>query len=417
MRVIQLIETLAAGDGMGNHAIQTHKALKEAGYEIVTYSVNLRLPVSDDFQQYTDELDVMPEDIIIYQFGIYGQIADKIQSFPCRKILVYHNITPSNFFVGYDISSFLLTKKAEEKIALWGKQDFFDSILSVSRFNAECLIDVGFPSYKITVMGGCLMPMLDEGNSLNPKNKKRNDGYTNILFVGRIAPNKKQTDIIEAFAYYQKHFNPLSRLILIGGGLESKYGETVLKYAEDLHCSNIVFKGFASDTDLKEQYRNADVFLCMSEHEGFCIPLVEAMKNGVPVIAFSAGAVPDTLGDAGVLLQEKNAALAAMWINKIATDEKMKEKLIQAGYERLKAFDQKQAREQFINYFKEFIDEKVLKYKTIRDDGVIAEIEPEIKNDGRLYDYLTEKFQCLGKSMPIDRNTYVDMLNGRSAGR
>lgn len=416
MKIIQMIETLTTGDGMGNHTLRTHEILKEAGYDVITYSLNSAIPFSDDFRIYTDDIKISHEDIILLQFGIFGPLAKKIQSFPCRKILVYHNVTPPHFFAGYDMRSYKLTKEAEKIVDIWGRQDFFDEVLTFTRYNKECLLNAGFSDNRITVFDGYLMPYLvDHSCSFLKEKHDINDRVTNVLFTGRITPNKRQTDVLEAFAYYQKHFNPSSRLIIAGSGLDTKYGKEVKQYAEGLHCKNICFTGFIKDEELQAYYNEADIFLCMSEHEGFCIPLVEAMKNNIPIIAYSAGAIPDTLGNAGVLLKEKNPVLTAMWMNEITVNKKIREELINSGQKRMRDFDQELAKKNMLLFIQHFIEKKVMNYKVQKEDGKIYEVPLEKQFNAKLYDYLSEKFQELNMSMPIDRKTYVDTMNGEGS--
>jgi glycosyltransferase involved in cell wall biosynthesis len=164
--------------------------------------------------------------------------------------------------------------------------------------------------------------------------ERMNDGRHNILFVGRISPNKKQEDVIRAFCCYRKEYDPESRLILIGSaGSMENYLEALKDYVRQLGLEeSVVFPGHIRFAEILAYYRTADVFLCMSEHEGFCVPLVEAMYFGVPIAAYAAAAVPDTLGNGGLLLDSKEPAYAAAAMDRIIRDEGLRA-LIRKGQE------------------------------------------------------------------------------------
>src|SRR5690606_3919553 len=148
------------------------------------------------------------------------------------------------------------------------------------------------------------------------------DGYTNLLFVGRIAPNKKQDDIIKIFYYYKKFINPESRLILVGSyiGMERYYSE-LIKLVNDLDLQDVFFTGHIPFESILAYYQISHLFLCMSEHEGFCVPIVEAMLFDLPIIAYRSSAVPATLGNAGFVVSEKNYKAIAELIHIVLNDQ------------------------------------------------------------------------------------------------
>jgi len=144
------------------------------------------------------------------------------------------------------------------------------------------------------------------------------DGRTNILFVGRIIPNKKIDDLIRSFAFFQKYVKPQSRLLLVGDhrGFE-RYFDRLQELVRELRVDEVVFTGQVDDDELYAYYRLADVFLCLSEHEGFGVPLQEAMLFGVPVVAYDAGAVRETLRGGGLLLEDKSPELVAELLDRV----------------------------------------------------------------------------------------------------
>ena len=187
--------------------------------------------------------------------------------------------------------------------------------------------------------------------------RQYSDGRTNILFVGRIAPNKKQEDIIRAFDCYRKTYDETARLILVGsaGGTE-RYAERLAKYAEALGSGeNVIFPGHISFRQILAFYRTADAFLCMSEHEGFCVPLIEAMKFGVPVIARDMCAVPETLGGAGILLDDGQPEKAAAALRRVMKDDALRARLQAAAAERIAALSYENVGRRILEILRMFI--------------------------------------------------------------
>ena len=187
-----------------------------------------------------------------------------------------------------------------------------------------------------------VIPLEDYGREPDEEVLKqyRGDGVTNLLFVGRIAPNKKQENVIRAFRHYRKYYNPKSRLFLVGSstGMESYLGR-LKKYVKALGIEDgVVFPGQISFRAILAYYRLADVFVCMSEHEGFCVPVVEAMYFGKPIVALRAAAVPGTLGKAGLLLEDSDPAVAAAAIDRVVRDEKLRDALKTEREKQLKKF-------------------------------------------------------------------------------
>jgi glycosyltransferase involved in cell wall biosynthesis len=159
------------------------------------------------------------------------------------------------------------------------------------------------------------------------------------LFVGRVAPNKAQHDVVKAFAWYRRVFDAGASLTLVGGVSAGSYWSALERFVDGLGLSGVVrLAGSVSDAELEGLYRSADVFVCLSEHEGFCVPLLEAMAHGVPVVAFGAAAVPETLGDAGLVLASKRPGLVAEAVGRVMRDEGLRARLVGAGRRRLEHF-------------------------------------------------------------------------------
>jgi glycosyltransferase involved in cell wall biosynthesis len=209
--------------------------------------------------------------------------------------------------------------------------------LADSAYNAEELKAWGYPPASVLPL------VLDfgklEGGVDRAMLRRFDDGRTNILFVGRCAPNKRIEDVITAFACYQKAVDSESRLILAGSyaGTE-RYQRLLLSMVRDLKLDQVVFTGSIPQAQLNACYRAARVFLCMSNHEGFCIPLVEALVNRVPVLAYASAAVPETLGGSGVLFAEKKFEAVAEMMGRLARDEALRCAVLSRQDQRLQAF-------------------------------------------------------------------------------
>jgi glycosyltransferase involved in cell wall biosynthesis len=210
-----------------------------------------------------------------------------------------------------------------------------------SEFNRQDLQALGFPRTAV-------LPVVPDFAHLDrPSNRfvadQFDDEWTNILFVGRVIANKKIEDLIRMFHAYHTLFNPRSRLLIVGVfSLFERYLASLNELAAELHLSNVHFTGHVSDEELVAFYEIADLFLCASEHEGFCVPLVEAFYKQVPVLAYAATAVPQTMDGAGVLYADKDPRHVAALMDAILSDPTLEEAIIQgqrAAVERLQAKD------------------------------------------------------------------------------
>ena len=304
-RVIQLVSTLNYGDAVGNEAIAFKKALQKNGIatEIYTNTIRKNIPAGTA-RFYRDMPPLKKDDIVIYHFAAECAISNDIKNFPCKVILRYHNVTPPEYFHGFDENAEKACRVGLEQVK--SIRPYIDFCLPVSKFNMQDLQNMGY-SCPMQVMP-ILINFDDYKQEPDPAViMKYSDGITNILFVGRIAPNKKIEDVISIFAYYKEHYDPDARLFLVGSYRETdKYYQFLCRHIKKLSVKDVIFPGHISFAEILGYYKVADLFLCMSEHEGFCVPLVEAMFFGVPIVAYDSSAIADTLGDAGVLVKNKD---------------------------------------------------------------------------------------------------------------
>ena len=356
MRIIQLLPTISFGDAVGNDTRAIRKILEEMGYVTQIYAENIdpRLPHGTAY--HVDEIpELESDDVIIYHASTGTELNYRLPSYCGRKVMIYHNITPPKFFAPYSSTAEQLT--ADGLAGIRYLADKMDYCIADSDFNKQDLLRMGY-TCPIDVCP-ILIPFsdYDAPPSKAVISRYQGDGVTNLLFVGRIAPNKKQEDVIAAFYYYHKYHNPKSRLFLVGswGGMEPYY-EQLCRYIRELGLEDaVIFPGHIKFDEILAYYSIADVFLCMSEHEGFCVPLVEAMYFKIPIVAYRCAAIPFTMGNQGLLLDSKEPAFAAAVIEKIVSDELLRNRVIKLQNGRLQDYDYMAVRKKFEEYLKTFL--------------------------------------------------------------
>lgn len=358
MRVIQVLPTMAYGDAVGNDTMALYYTLKDMGYETKIYAENIdkRLNGETGIEKISKLKKLRDEDVIIYHLSTGTALNYRIADYGGKLIMLFHNITPPEYLKKYN--------KRLERICEdgWnGTRYLSDKVsycLADSEYNKQDLIRLGYQC-KIDVL-----PILIRFSDYEKKpsnkiiKKYKDDGYTNILFTGRIVPNKKQEDVIAAFACYQKYYNEKSRLFIVGSdsGMEN-YSTQLKNYVDELQVQNVLFTGHIPFDEILAYYHLADMFLCMSEHEGFCVPLVEAMYFDVPIVAYDKAAIKDTLGGSGLLLTDKNPLEVAGAVNRLLIDADLKERVLRNQKIRLRDFSHELINGRFKEYLKLFIGE------------------------------------------------------------
>jgi len=355
MKIIQLLRNLSYGDAIGNDVLAIKAALTKMGYQNTIYAeyIDQRLP--KNIAYHTNRLlTIEPEDIVLYHLSTGTELNYTFAELPCRKIVRYHNITPPRFFHGYSSEaeeSCTAGLKAAEEIA-----DKVDYCLAVSEFNKQDLISMGYRQ-KIDVLP-ILIPFSDYDKIPDVSTINRySDGKVNFLFTGRVVPNKKHEDIIQLFYYYKRYVNSDSRLFLVGGYAETdRYYQKLSRYVKDLRLRDVIFPGHIKFSQILSYYRLADLYICMSEHEGFCVPLVEAMYFQKPILAYGAAAVPETLGGGGAIMKEKDPKLGALLAERILNDNELNKQILEKQKERLKCFSYDRTYSLLKKYFTEFVE-------------------------------------------------------------
>ncbi len=335
----QLVAGYSNGDAISNEARAWRKVFRAWGHSSDIYCEARRIlpELRNDTRDLADTATIRPDDIVILHLSIGSDANRVFQRLACRKAIIYHNITPPEFFRGYqeEIAGHL-RRGREEMAALAGVARVN---LADSRFNADELAAAGYENPRVLPL------LLDRSHWNGPADRRivdeLRDGFLNILFVGRCAPNKRIEDLLFALYFIQRYVRRDTRLIHVGSaaGLEG-YQAMIKSKARELKVDHFITPGSVPANALRAYYQAADVFLCLSEHEGFCIPLLEAMGHGVPVLAYAAGAVEETLGGAGGIIRQKDFALIGETVQRIATDAPLREAMIQGQRERLARYEQ-----------------------------------------------------------------------------
>lgn len=353
MRIIQLLPVLHYGDAVGNNSVALYYVLKKAGYETEIYAGEIDKRIPKGIAKPLNNLSIEESDIAILHLAIGTELNYEFAQYPCKKVLIYHNITPPEFFGDDDKDIAEFSRKGLESVSFLA--DKVDYCITVSEYNKKDLRMLGFRN-TIDVIP-ILIPFADYNQEPDEEViKLYSDDKTNLIFVGRVIQNKKQEDIIETFAYYKKYYNSNARLFIVGSYDDKQgYYKRLSRYVDNLGLEDVFFTGKISFSKLIAYYKIADVFLCMSEHEGFCVPIVEAMYFQIPVIAYKACAVPETLGNGGLLIDKKVPILTAGLINRIVTDNSLREAVIDNQREQLQMFTHDKIEKMFLDCVKQIL--------------------------------------------------------------
>ena len=342
--VHQFVSTISPRDAVGNIVVSIQKILKESGYNSEIYAETIHPEMKKYAKSYTKYNKANSDDILIYHHGFASNLVDYLLPLKNKIILIYHNITPASFFIELDDETVAGCIRGREQLDQL--RDKVITSFTFSKYSEEELIQKKF---KNTVV---IPAIIELKKVIFPYLRKKLDNSVILICVGRIVPHKKIEDVLKIFAFYQCIDNN-SKLFLIGKFDESdSYFLWLKNIIKNIDLKNVIFINDVSDEELASYYEIADIYLSMSEHEGFCIPLVESMFHHVPIVAFDAGAVHETLDHSGILIQEKNYEEIAEIINLINEDKNLKEKLIKNQNKRLENLDLRTTSREFLRQIK-----------------------------------------------------------------
>ena len=337
MIINQWVPAAHRGDAIGDSARRVRELLRAHGHQSELYA----LTIDDDLRG-----DVLPfshdgarqGDVTIFHFALPSPMTEPFASLPGRRVLQYHNITPASFFAPYDPQLFRLAALGRQELqSLAGRVDL---ALGDSEFNRQELEALGFAPTGVLPIA-VNMSRITDAPRRPALEKILGDGLINILFVGRIVPNKRIDDHIRLAEMYKRYVDYYYRFIFVGryDAVPSYFAQVQALITEfQMLPDRFWFTGPVPDEDLGAFYRWADAYVSLSEHEGFCVPLVEAMAADVPILAYAAGAVPETLGGAGVLFSPKDLEFAAETLGMLVYDRPVREAVLAGQRRRLQDF-------------------------------------------------------------------------------
>jgi glycosyltransferase involved in cell wall biosynthesis len=323
-------------------------AFRSWGYEADVWAPDIDEDLVGDGRPYGEfaSCGAGANDVLILHYALPSRMTDDLRAFPGRRVLLHHNITPPEFFAPWDPEMVRICQLGREQVA--GLRGDVDLALADSEFSRRELEQSGF------ARTGVLPIFMDFGRYREPPSpvllRQLDDERTNVLFVGRVAPNKRQEDLVRLASFWKRFVSPAVRLVLVGRlprratghghPLRAHYFDALqaFAYEEGLTPEEVLFTGHADHADLLACYAAADVFVSMSEHEGFGVPLVEAMLMRVPVLARRAAAVEWTLGDGGITFEGRDLAEIAEMARLLAAEGELRSRVLAAQERRLSAF-------------------------------------------------------------------------------
>lgn len=339
MRVDQLVPAFHRGDAIGDTASHLKKFFLTQGFHSQIYCLSRDSGLEEESMLFTSFPKPSPSDITILHFALPSPLTQAFIELPSKKIIVYHNITPPEFFSEFSPEM--------ARISLLGKEELksliphVSLVLADSEYNRQDILRLGFKRAEV-------FPLFIDYQKYNKAPSRFiyeifRDERLNILFVGRIAPNKKIEELIKVTFYFKKYISPLVRLIVVGKtSTIPKYYQSLINLADAFYLmpEEICFTGHILDEEMFALYKASDIFLSLSEHEGFGLPFVESMIFDLPIVAYDCTAVPYTLGGAGLLIKNKRVDYLGEMLNIVAHDRKLREKIIEGQRQRLKEFQE-----------------------------------------------------------------------------
>lgn len=337
MRINQWVPAAHKGDAIGDSARRVRDSLRARGIASDLYALTIDDDLRGDVLPFADP-GAGAGDATIFHFALPSPMTERFAGLRGRRVLQYHNITPAHFFAPYDPPLARLASLGRSELAsLAGRVDLALGDSDFNRLELECL---GFERTGV-------MPIAVDLDRITAAPRRPaleetlDDELTNILFVGRMAPNKRVEDHIRLAEYYKRYVDGECRFIFVGRyDLVPRYHAMVraLIVTYRMLPERFVFTGPVPDEDLATFYRMADVYVSLSEHEGFCVPLVEAMAADVPVLAYASTVIPETLGGAGVQFAPKDLEHAAELLGMLVYDDSVRERVLEGQRRRVAEF-------------------------------------------------------------------------------
>ncbi|MAG71987.1 MAG: hypothetical protein CL471_17105 [Acidobacteria bacterium] len=335
--VNQWVPAAHRGDAIGDSARRVRDMLRGLGHDADVFALTVDDSLRDEIRSF-DDAGATHGDLTVFHYALPSPMTEAFASVSGRRVLQYHNVTPAHFFADYDPALFRLAVLGRRELAtLAGRVDL---ALGDSDYNRRELEELGFGDTGVLpiAVDTDRMARLARQPALE---RMLDDGLVNILFVGRMVPNKKIEDHIRLAEHYKRYVDADYRFIFVGRyDAVPRYFAMVRALMTELKmpADRFWFTGNVPEEDLATFYRAASAYVSLSEHEGFCVPLLEAMAADVPVLAYAATAVPETLGDAGVQFAPKNLEYAAELLGLLVYDDDLRASVLAGQRARLADF-------------------------------------------------------------------------------
>jgi L-malate glycosyltransferase len=334
-RIDQVVHILAYKDAIGNHVVRMREVLRNAGFESEIYSGEVHPELRNETRPIADLVGQGGSGRwLLFHHSIGSKVADVVLGRPEPLLVDYHNITPPDLIDGWAPRVREELVQGEEQLVKLAPKAFFG--LAHSEFSEAELRAAGCERTRVVppLFEVDRRPLPDR-SVLSGLEGEKAGGGRDWLFVGRISPHKAQHDLIKALAAAREVYDPKARLHLVGTSLGEDYPRALERFAERIGVSEAVrTPGAVPDAVLSAYYEASDVFVCASDHEGFCVPLVEAMARGLPVVAYAAGAVAETVADGGIVLEEKSPLLFAAAVDRLTSNRDLARRIGDSGRRR-----------------------------------------------------------------------------------
>ncbi len=337
MIVNQWVPAAHRGDAIGDSARAMRDLLRRLGHRSDIFALTMDDDVRQEVRPFADP-EARRGDITILHFGLPSPMTEAFAALKGARVLQYHNITPAHFYAPYHPEQFGLIARGRRELATLagrvdlavGDSEFNRRELEALKFSPTGVIPLAVDTARFAGAPPC--PALE--NILL-------DEFVNILFVGRVVPNKRIEDHIRLAEHYKRYVDDRYRFLFVGRtDIVPRYYFAIRALIDEFEMppERFVFTGAVPDQELVAYYRCADAYVSLSEHEGFCAPLIEAMAADVPILAYAAGAVPETLGGAGLLFSPKDLEFAAEALGLLIYDESVREPVLAGQRRRLTDF-------------------------------------------------------------------------------
>jgi len=357
VRVDQVIPSLASRDAIGVHTLHLRDGLRHVGIDSDIFYGSVTPDVTHEGRPVTELGRSGRDRWLLYQSSIGSPVYDIFAARTEPKLVNYHNITPAHLLRDWEPAVAYEVALGRTQLARLGPQ----SRLAVadSAFNESELRALG---YGDTAVVPLLIDMQRKSEEADPavaarlRQRKATSGGADLIFVGKVSPHKAPHDLVKMLAVVRRLYDPAARLHLVGSPLGETYEPALRAFVTELGLDDAVnFAGSVSEAELEAYLQASDVFVCASDHEGFCVPLAEAMGHGLPIVAYGVTAVPETVGDAGLLLSDKSPLRFAAAVGRVLDDDTLRAHLTAAGLARAGGFNLPDSQRRFVSLVQQAI--------------------------------------------------------------